>query len=408
MKHFCACLFAFLLFTTQALSQETKVLFIGNSYTYVNDLPGMFDSISTHLNKPVITGSKTNGGYTFQNHYNDAQTFNAIHQNDWNLIVLQAQSQEPSFPYSQVTTNTLPYSNLLADSAFASGECTNVMYYMTWGRENGDPQWDSINTFDKMNQRLYDAYMRFADEADAMVSPVAVAWKYIRDNHPTIQLYSGDGSHPSLAGTYLIACTFYAAVFQESPVGVDYLAGLDATTANLLQNAAAVSVLDDLDLYHLHSIEQRTVADFDWNLDQNGVLTATSTSLHDEELDWTIEGTHYYTEDISHQLSTPGTYTLRLIALSECNRDTVIVVVNYNNAGINGNEISAINLYPNPSNGALQFEGVHDATLVIHDFNGRFLFTRNITNGKADLTELEDGIYIVKIENQFIRIQIQK
>lgn len=396
------------LIPTAVKAQETKVLFIGNSYTYVNDLPGIFDSIATHLNKPVITGSKTNGGYTFQNHYNDAQTFNAMHQNDWDLIVLQAQSQEPSFPYDQVNTSTLPYSTLLADSAFASGECTNVMYYMTWGRENGDPQWDSINTFDKMNQRLYDAYMRFADVADAMVSPVAVAWKYVRDNYPTIQLYSSDGSHPSMAGTYLIACTFYTSVFQESPVGVNYLAGLDANTASILQNAAATTVLNNLNLYGLHSIDYRTVADFEWNIDANGLISANDLSIHEESLEWIIDGTHYTSEQVSHQLTNPGTYTITLIATSACNSDTSVAVVNYNNAGIETGVSSSTYVYPNPSNGKVQFEGFQNAMVLVHDLNGRFLFEHKITDGKVDLTALENGIYIVEIDNQFIRIQIQK
>ena len=396
----------FSLASTLGFSQETKALFIGNSYTYVNDLPGMFDSISTNLGKSVTVGSKVNGGYTFQNHYNDPQTFSAIHQNEWNLVVLQAQSQEPSFPYTQVNTNTLPYSNLLADSIYASSPCTNLMYYMTWGRENGDPQWDSINTFAKMNERLYNAYMRFADSAEAMVSPVAVAWKNVRDNHPTIQLYVGDGSHPSLEGTYLIACTFYASVFQQSPVGSTYLGGIDPSTAAILQNAAAVSVLNDLDLYHLHAIENRTIADFDWNLDQNGLVTATSTSTHDEELNWFVDGATYTTESISHQLTAPGTYVISLVASSECNSDTTTVVVNYNNAGLTTNELPKISIYPNPSNGEIQLNGVQISLVSIYDFNGRFLFSREIINQKVNLNELKTGIYLIEVDNQLLRLEI--
>ena len=40
------------------------------------------------------------------------------------------------------------------------------MFFMTWGRENGDPQWDSISTFNKMNLRLRNAYLRFADSSE--------------------------------------------------------------------------------------------------------------------------------------------------------------------------------------------------------------------------------------------------
>jgi hypothetical protein len=44
--------------------------------------------------------------------------------------------------------------------------------------------------------------------------------------------------HPSLAGTYLAACTFYAALYGKSPVGNPYAADLDADTARFLQGVA--------------------------------------------------------------------------------------------------------------------------------------------------------------------------
>ncbi len=325
-------LLLFLISSSQYFGQS--VLFIGNSYTYVNDLPGMVDSIATHFDKNLTTGSKTNGGFTFQNHYNDAATYTAMHQQEWDLIVLQAQSQEPSFSYDQVNSSTLPYSNLLADSAYASSTCGNVMYYMTWGRENGDPQWDSINTFDKMNERLYNAYMRFADEANAMVSPVAVAWKYVRDNYPTIQLYVGDGSHPSLEGTYLIANTFYAAIYQESPIGGTYTAGLDPTTVNALQTAADWAVMDSLQKFRLHPIDYRTVAGFT-GTETQGSFAAENTSIHANTYSWDFgDGTTSTDEHPVHQYSAPGNYTIQLIATSACNSDTVTSTITINAVGV--------------------------------------------------------------------------
>jgi len=314
-------LLLFLISSSQYFAQ--RVLFIGNSYTYVNDLPGMVDSVASHFGKNLTTGSKTNGGYTFQNHYEDAATYTAMHQQEWDLIVLQAQSQEPSFPYDQVTTATLPYSTMLADSAYASSTCGNVMYYMTWGRENGDPQWDSINTFDKMNERLYNAYMRFANETDAMVSPVAVAWKYVRDNYPAIQLYVGDGSHPSVEGTYLIANTFYASIYQESPIGGTYTAGLDPTTVTALQTAADWAVMDSLQKFGLHPIDYRTVAGFQVT-ETSGTLETENTSIHASSYVWDFGDGNTSTETTpTHQYSVPGTYTIQLIASSACNSDTI-------------------------------------------------------------------------------------
>jgi hypothetical protein len=130
------------------------------------------------------------------------------------------------------------------------------MYFMTWGRQNGDPQWDSINTFDKMNLRLRNAYLRISDSAEASVAPIGVAWKYVRDNYPAINLYSGDGSHPSLEGTYLAACGFYASLFRKSPVGATYTAGLSAAIAAQLQVAAEMTIIDSLEIWDLRSTEQ--------------------------------------------------------------------------------------------------------------------------------------------------------
>lgn len=387
------------------LYAQTSVLFIGNSYTYVNDLPSMFEALSENRNHPVTVGSKTNGGYTFQNQWNDPQTFTAIHQQEWNLVVLQAQSQEPSFPADQVNTSTLPYALRLADSAYASSACTNVMYYMTWGRETGDPQWDSINTFDKMNTRLYNAYMRFADNSDAMVAPVASAWKYVRDNNPGIQLYSGDGSHPSLAGTYLVACTFFASVFQETPVGATYYAGLDQATAGILQNAAAWAVLDSLDTYSLHPVDYRTVADFEWTLDGSGVFQGQSTSLHAETLSWDFggEGTAN-TATVNHAFNAPGTYTVQLIAGSDCNTDILNVTVVVNTVGTEEWETASLRAFPNPTTGKIQLPDFEGNTITIYTLQGNVLLETTGENGTYDLSALASGMYVIRAGEQTVRV----
>ena len=59
------------------------------------------------------------------------------------------------------------------------------------------------------------------------------------EQYPQIELWGEDGMHPSLEGSYLAACTAYAVIFQESPEGCTYTAGLDSETAAQLQTLAA-------------------------------------------------------------------------------------------------------------------------------------------------------------------------
>lgn len=85
-----------------------------------------------------------------------------------------------------------------------------TVFYLTWARK-ATPDDQSV---------LNDAYVKAARANRAMVAPVGMAWNEVRQKHPSIDLFYTDGSHPSAAGTYLAACTFYAALFNASPVGL--------------------------------------------------------------------------------------------------------------------------------------------------------------------------------------------
>ena len=321
-------LFLCSLCTVSVFSQDSiSVLFIGNSYVQTNDLPSVFSNLTNSLGDVVTLDSKLNGGYTFQNHLVDPLTHTKIQARPWDFVVLQGQSQEPSFPTSQVNSATLPPAVSLADSIYANNYCSQAVYFMTWGRQNGDLQWDSINTFNKMNERLRNAYLRFSDSVQGSVAPVGVAWKYVRDTYPAINLYSSDGSHPSAEGTYLAACTFYASLFRKSPVGASYFGGVNPVTAEILQAAAALCVLDSLGTWHLRGKEAISIADF--TVEQNGaILTFQNESWRSSTYLWDFgDGNISYAIDPVYEYLASGTYTVSLIAGSECGSDTLSIEV---------------------------------------------------------------------------------
>lgn len=391
-----------LLFSINTQAQDSiSVLFVGNSYTYVNDLPNVFKQLTGSLGDEATVDSKTNGGFTFQNHLVDPVTMTKIHAKPWDYVILQGQSQEPSFPFGQVNANTLPPAVALADSVYANSFCGQAMYFMTWGRQVGDPQWDSINTFYKMNNRLRNAYVRIADSANASVAPVGVAWKYIIDNHPTINLYSPDGSHPSLEGTYLAACTFYASVYRKNSTGATYTAGLNPTVAGILQSAADLSVLDSIDTWFLKGKADLTVADFLASV--NGqTVQLTNTSEHAQSYVWNFgDGASSVLVDPTHGFTADGTYPVELIALSECGNDTTVQQITIQSAGIiEGNALGlTVKML---GNGSFELEFMEIPTcLTIRDMNGAVVLTikPEQTNVHIDLTAVSAGIYQVEWES---------
>ena len=325
-----------LLLCNLVLAQDTlRALFIGNSYMGVNNLPSMVSALSASLGDNLIFDSNTPGGQTFQNHAANPVNYQKMAAQNWDYIILQGQSQEPSFPFDQVNSQTLPYAVQLADSAKAIQPCSQVNYFMTWGRQNGDPQWDSISTFDKMNTRLRDAYLRIADSADAAVSPVAVAWKYMRDNYPVINLYQQDGSHPSLEGSYLAACVFYTSLFHKSSTGSTYNPGIDHANALLIQQIASAIVLDSLStwkLIHKDSTLQANVAYS--SIPGASLLSFSATANEAANFTWYFPDGTVETGPIIGFEYNLSSYQVMLVAEGECDTDTVLVNVNSSSAAL--------------------------------------------------------------------------
>lgn len=326
-----------LLFSNLMQGQDTlRALFIGNSYMGVNNLPQMVHDLSSSLGDVLIYDSNTPGSQTFQMHANNAINYQKMAAQAWDYVILQGQSQEPSFPYDQVNAQSLPFALQLADSAKAIQPCSQVNFFMTWGRQNGDPQWDSINTFDKMNGRLRDAYLRIADSAQAAVSPVGVAWKYIRDNYPVINLYQQDGSHPSLTGSYLAACVFYSALYHKPSTGSAYNPGIDHADALLIQQIASTIVLDSLPTWKLVNPDSTLQASASYSsIPGASLLSFSATANQDANFTWYFPDMTIETGAIIGFEYNLSTYQVMLVANGLCDTDTLLIDVNVAGAGLN-------------------------------------------------------------------------
>src|SRR5215216_5701751 len=90
-------LLSFLLITASNLNAQTtrKILFLGNSYTGVNNLPQIVHDVALSVGDTLIFDSHTPGGFRLIDHSTDIISQNKIMTAGWNYVVLQGQSQEP-------------------------------------------------------------------------------------------------------------------------------------------------------------------------------------------------------------------------------------------------------------------------------------------------------------------------
>ncbi len=154
-------------------------------------------------------------------------------------MVLQEQSQVPAIVAARMQRME-PAARTLVGKIRAIG--ARPILFETWGHRDGSPE-DGLPDFATMEAALEQGYDQVASDVGAQVAPVGVAWRTARLVAPQIDLWQPDGSHPTMAGTYLAACVIYATIFGRSPVGLGYDAGLGADTAHVLQSVAAQTVL---------------------------------------------------------------------------------------------------------------------------------------------------------------------
>jgi len=204
----------------------SSVLFVGNSATYYNGgveshLRGLAASEPKKVSLYVESEAAPN--QTIRGHFDSPRTRTAISRREWDVVVLQGATNEPIA--SSTKDSFLKYSGLLAVSVKETG--ARPALFMTWAYL-GRPG---------MTNPLRNAYVAAGNNTNALVVPVGLAWDRILQERSTNFLYS-DGRHPSIEGTYLAACVFYASLFGESPEGLRYTAGLPPTDAAYLQRIA--------------------------------------------------------------------------------------------------------------------------------------------------------------------------
>jgi hypothetical protein len=215
-------------------NQCTRVLFIGNSYTSVNDLPAMVARLAASGGRHVETGMVAPGGAFLADEAANPDVTATINGTTWTAVVLQEQSQRPASA-TEVTASFVPAVIKLVSTVRAAGARPYLLE--TWAHREGWPELGL--TYTSMQAALDQGYATAAQATSAQVIPAGEAWQRAWGASLPVALWQDDGSHPSVAGTYLAACTVYEALFNASPVGLSDHEGLPDDVAAQLQRLAA-------------------------------------------------------------------------------------------------------------------------------------------------------------------------
>jgi len=299
-------------FLNYVLAQDTtSVLFIGNSFTFYNNMPGLFKDIATSKGKIVHVDTAVTGGKDLKFHSTRERTYNLIKSRKWDFIVLQGHSNEFAQPDFKVDSLTYPFAKKIVDSIRTYSKCSRILFYMTWGYKNGNQKWKAIATYDSMQYRIERQYLRFADKLNVGVCPVGMVWKEVREFNPEINLYNDDRFHPILTGSYLSACTFYTTIFGETPYKNSAIVELHPFQKEVIELAATKIVLNNLARWRYVPKQPSLVPGFDV-LQKNDVVEVYSNAKNHLSQTWDFgDNTISMDEKPIHKYSSRGEYVIK-------------------------------------------------------------------------------------------------
>lgn len=218
-----------------------KVLFIGNSYTYVNDLPLMVKELGGNLGIEIECVSNVKGGgYLSERLDDNNEMFHKLREQivkgDIDKVVIQEQSFFPALDKAAFLRSAIGIASLFSPEV-------ELFFYQTWPYKDKSEKLRSVGAeYYEMHAALKEAYNEAAMMTGGVVCPVGDAFVRMKDSG--VELYDPDGSHLARIGTYLAACVICSKLTNVAPSTFRSLSGLDENEAQLVRDASSYVTSD--------------------------------------------------------------------------------------------------------------------------------------------------------------------
>ncbi|MCB0666791.1 MAG: SGNH/GDSL hydrolase family protein [Saprospiraceae bacterium] len=197
-----------------------KVLFLGNSHTFYNDLPSLVVKIARAHGYPdsIFIKVVAPGGYTLADHLASPAMEMVFESELWDAVVIQENATISSLIPSEIEKSMIQPAYGLAQKIKSNHPDTRIIWYMTHAYSHGiSPcgEDESVCSFAGMLDRIRTNYLKAASVVVSEIAPAGVMWKILFKKASDINLHDDDDIHPNILGSWVSAATIYAILFQQ-------------------------------------------------------------------------------------------------------------------------------------------------------------------------------------------------
>ena len=210
------------------------ILFVGNSLTFANDLPGVVEGLVAGSGGRLQTAIVAYSDYDLSDHLRQGAALRSIATGGWRAVVLQQGPSGLAEGRKALRRFTASFDARIR----AAGARTAL--FSVWPAADGPATFDAVA----------ESYSLAASDVGGIYLPVTQAWSlaWVRDG--SLLLYSSDGFHPSEEGSYLAALVIAGVLTGKSPVGMPARVvrpdgrelSIPPAAAAVLQDAAAAAI----------------------------------------------------------------------------------------------------------------------------------------------------------------------
>lgn len=383
--------------TSQA---QTKILFLGNSFTYTYNIPTLFEGLANSAGISVYVDVNAQAGMAVADeqivgHVNDAVSQSKIASQNWDYIVVQDNMGDYVNSVGVISSNCGNANVTLYNQIKANNPCTRIIYFAGWGPVGGVYNGDNTTAcIDRIHGNMIFLNNNIGNE---IVTPIGKSWNASFTQLPSVNLFYSDNVHPSLEGSYLAAATIFTTIFKQDPTNLSYTGGVNTTTATTMRSIAYSTVTNATYLSTTH------LSNYTPTISVNGNVLTASGSYSNYQ--WYLNGSPVGTNSNTYTALQTGNYQVEATNAAGCLIRSFVKPVTVVMTGIVEELATNFELLP-VANNVFDFVSGARGTISIFDTQGKMLasFEKTDDHMQLDLSNNAHGVYLIVLTNSSMNV----